>query len=696
MNGTDTRGSVRNGGWKRWFIGVLPAAALVAAVLAFRSTNPPAPVQAQAPVKSGPASKTSAAPGARTAAAGLQARPAATGGAAAPRFIPGAVGQASQKGAPKSPPPVKSLTVMAVVNGEQITRNDLARECLRRYGGEVLDNIINKQLLSEACAQRGIQITEKDVDDEVERIASKFGLPRDRWLGLLREERGFSEEQYEREVVWPMLALRRASQMSVQVTQDEIKKAFESEYGPKVRCRLIIVGKQEKAARLHAAAVANPQKFGQLAKEGEDASVASAHGVIPPIALHVGDPAIENAAFRLQKGQISEIIPAFKGTKFVILKCEDHLPEQYVSSKDLPAVQKALEDRIRDHKTRYEAANFFASVHKSAKIINTLTEPSRKREVPAGAAAVVNGRQVTLQQLQEECLVRFGGDVLDGEINRKLFTQELARRKVAVNEQDIQAEIARAADSNGYLTKDRKPDVERWIKDITTQDGATVDLYRSDVVWPTVALKKLCASRVSVSETDLQKGFESNYGERVEVLAIVVGDQRQAQRVWDAARNNPTDAYFAQLAQEYSIEPASKANGGKVPPVSKHSGSPIIEKAAFELQAGELSGIIAVEDQFIILRCQGRTEPVQGDIAAVQDELYKDIYEKKLRAEMNREFERLRDSAQIDNFLAGTSQAPKQRAAGPSASSVRPALDAKGSIAPASASLPRNPSPTRR
>jgi hypothetical protein len=57
--------------------------------------------------------------------------------------------------------------------------------------------------------------------------------------------------------------------------------------------------------------------------------------------------------------------------------------------------------------------------------------------VPNGVAALVNGKQITYQQLTDECLIRFGGDVLDGEINRKLFTQELAKRKVAVGEQDI-------------------------------------------------------------------------------------------------------------------------------------------------------------------------------------------------------------------------------------------------------------------
>ncbi len=703
MNGKDARSSARPGAWKQWIIGLFPGVALVAAAVVFRGASPPAEAMAQAPIKSTAKGTATGNPRPAAPAKGTPARPVA-GPAVLPRSTAAggtAAGGSAISGAPvirgtgaKAPPNVTTLSVVAVVNSDQITKNDLGRECVRRYGAEVLDTLLNKQLLAEACAAQGITITEQDVTEEIDRIAGKFGLPRDRWLALLREERNFTEAQYRREVVWPMLALRKASALNVQVSQQEVKTAFESEYGPKVRCRLIILdaGRIKPTPKEILALVkADPNKFGKLAQQYcEDPSVAAASGVIPPISLHTGDPKIEDAAFRLEKGQASGIIPVADGKKLVILRCEDHIPEQYIGPKDLPTVQKKLEERIRDNKTRYAAANFFADVHKRAKIINTIAEPGKKKEVPTGVVALVNGKQITYQQLMDECLIRFGGDVLDGEINRKLFTQELAKRKLAVGEQDIEAEIARAAEANGYLTPDKQPDVERWIKDITTQDGVTAELYRSDAVWPSVALKKLCEKRVQVTELDLQKGFDSNYGERVRVLAIVLSDQRQAQRVWDMARNNPTDTYFSQLAQQYSVEPSSRANGGEVPPICKHSGSPEIEKEAFALKAGELSGIIALEDQFILLRCLGRTEPVQKDFAAVESELHKDIFEKKLRTEMNREFERLRDSAQIDNFLAGTVQAPKRNSA-PSVGSVRPALDANGAIAPAAATSPRGP-----
>src|SRR4029453_17354374 len=125
-----------------------------------------------------------------------------------------------------APSAANTLQVLAKVNGEDITRTELGRECIRRYGEEVLESMVNRQLIAEACAKQGIQITDADVAAEIERIANRFGLSRDRWLTLLRDERGFTEEQYRREVVWPMLALRRLVATQIEVSDENRKKAF--------------------------------------------------------------------------------------------------------------------------------------------------------------------------------------------------------------------------------------------------------------------------------------------------------------------------------------------------------------------------------------------------------------------------------------------------------------------------------------
>jgi len=253
--------------------------------------------------------------------------------------------------------------------------------------------------------------------------------------------------------------------------------------------------------------------------------------------------------------------------------------------------------------------------------------------------------------------------VLEGEINRRLLQQELRRRNKQVEEQDIDREIARAADAYNFLSADGSPDINAWLKYVTKNDAAKMDdvkkieLYVRDAVWPSVALKKLVDNKVQVTEEDMQRGFKSNFGERVELLAIVMSDHRQAQQVWGQARDNPTDLFFGKLAELHSIEPTSRATGGKVPPLRRHGGQPLLEEEAFKLKAGELSAIIAVGDKYVILRCLGRTKPVVTEFEVVKEELHKDIQEKKLRIAMANEFDRLKDTGQIDNFLTGTTQA---------------------------------------
>src|SRR5205814_6896498 len=110
-------------------------------------------------------------------------------------------------------------------------------------------------------------------------------------------------------------------------------------------------------------------------------------------------------------------------------------------------------------------------------------------------------------------------------------------------------------------------------------------------------------------------------------------------------------------------------------------GSPLIEEEAFKLKPGELSGIVSVEGNFIVLRCQGRTRPVQTDFNAVRGELAKDIQEKKLRVMMTKEFDRLREVAQIDNFMAGSSQSGG-RTAGPVSLTPNPAQSPRAGALP--------------
>ena len=134
----------------------------------------------------------------------------------------------------KLAPSASSATnkVVAVVNGKKITRHELAEQCRRRFGKKVLETLVNKRLILEACQKRKINITAADVRAEVKKMAEKFGMSTDRWLETLRQERGITPKQYRHEIIWPTLALRQLAASDLIISEDEMERAWQSKYGP--------------------------------------------------------------------------------------------------------------------------------------------------------------------------------------------------------------------------------------------------------------------------------------------------------------------------------------------------------------------------------------------------------------------------------------------------------------------------------
>ena len=602
-----------------------------------------------------------------------------------PRTTAGTTPSSSQTGQPartdaKNGPPARSASVekpsaaaetpsepsipavVATVNTQKISRDDLYRECLRHYGKEVLESMVNKRLIMQECRRQGMSITRAEVDAEIERLAKQFNIPVDQWLKMLKQERNVTPAQYASDIVWPTLALRKLAGGRLSVTKEELEKEFETQFGEAVRARLIALSDLEKAKEIRAQAAAKPDDFGNLAKQySEDAPSASVKGVIQPIRMHGSYKEIEDAVFHMADGEVSPVIHA--GGQYLIMKREGVLPAKQVNFEQaLPQ----LEQSLRDRKMHAVAQDIFHQLQKGAKIENVWNDPARKAKMP-GVAALINGDQITLRELGEECASRHGQEVLEGLIDRKLIELACRRQSIAVTDQDIDQEIARAAAANVKSKPDGSPDVAAWLELVTKKQGTSLDVYRNDVVWPSVALKKLVGKKVEVTEEDLRRGYESNYGPRVRCLAIVLNNQRRAEQVFDMARRENTPNNFGDLAAQYSIEPGSQSLRGEVPPIKKFGGQPILEEEAFRLKPGELSGVIQVGDKFIILRCEDYTKALNVDFAKVRDDIHEDLLEKKTRLAMADCFENLQDAAVIDNYLAGTSRSPKKADAAPGA-----------------------------
>ncbi len=551
--------------------------------------------------------------------------------------------------APASPPAAHPV---ALVNGTEITRDRLAAECLGRHGAGVLETLVNRRLIEQACRQAGVTVTAADVDAEIDAMSRRFGVPRDKWIELLRQERGVTPKHYAEEIVWPMIALRRLASAAVEPTPEELQEAYEKQFGPAVKARIIVSRTRADAERCRAQALAAPDDFAALARQHSiDVGSASVNGWVTPIRLHSGDPLFDRAAFALAEGEISDVVQV--ADQFIVIKCEGHLP---ADTTPLADVRPRLAEEIRERKSRQASNDVFRKLQDSATVENVLNDPSRAAARP-GVAAIVNGESVPLDQIREACLDRHGADVLEVLITRTLIEQGLGATKQTVSRPEIDAEIARAAESLGFKKPDGTPDVAAWMARMAKEERLPLQYYVDDVVWSTVALKKLVGA-VSVTQEDLDRAFAATFGPRARCRIIVLDTQRRAQEVWQLARQNPTPEHIGDLAERCSVDPTTKALRGEVPPIRRWGGQPALEREAFALKPGELSGVVQVADRFMVIFCEGYTEPAAVKPEEVRGELHADITEKKQRIEMARHFTHLREAAAIDNFLAGTSQSP--------------------------------------
>ena len=552
----------------------------------------------------------------------------------------------------------------AIVNGTNISDAELADACLARYGSLVVGALINKVIIEQACERNGVAVTTADVDNEINEMSRRFNVPRDKWIALIQRERGVTEKQYREDIVWPMIALRRLAKGSLEPTDEQLRKQFQNQYGPTVKARIIVLGSQKDAEETRTEVLQDPDSFGLVAREKSvDIGSASVGGWVQPIRHFSGSPEFESAAFALSDREISKVVQV--ADQFIIIKCEGHLPASDVKFAD---VRPRLAEVFREKQSRVLSGKIFGQLQSEAAIENALNSAGKALQSP-NLAARVNGRPITISEVRAVCVERYGEDVLQALLTGVLLNQALARQELVVSQEDVEDEVARAAESMGFQTPEGSPDVPTWLEQISKENKQSIEFYLTDIVRPTVALKKLVGP-VAVTQDDLDKAFTATFGPRVRCRAVVLDNQRRAQEVWQIARQNPTPETIGDLAEQYSVDPTSKALRGEVPPIQKYSGQPALEREAFALKTGELSGIIQIADRFMILLCEGYTKPVEVTFDEVRKELHRDIFEKKQRIEMARYFTHLRESASIDNFLAGTSQSPKSSI--PAASKMPP------------------------
>ena len=263
---------------------------------------------------------------------------------------------------------------LARVGSELITWDAVAQECMARHGRDVLDNIINRAIIQQECKRQGIEITKAEVDAEINRIAKRFGLAPDQWYAMLQAERNLTPDQYQRDVVWPMLALKKLAGEKVDITPRDIDQAYVRDYGPRVEARMIMFDNQRRATDVHEKLRQKPEDFERLAQEHSiEPNSRALGGKVPPIRRYAGSTNLEEAAFKLQPGELSPVIAVGVPDgpqRFVILQCEG----QTKPVATLEEVRETVVADLQEEKVQLAVAKVFEDIKKRTRVDNYLTK----------------------------------------------------------------------------------------------------------------------------------------------------------------------------------------------------------------------------------------------------------------------------------------------------------------------------------
>lgn len=247
--------------------------------------------------------------------------------------------------------------------------------------------------------------------------------------------------------------------------------------------------------------------------------------------------------------------------------------------------------------------------------------------------AMVNGQKITKQELYNLLIDTYGDDALDVLIRRTLILQSAEKEgiKVADTEVEQKLKVLMNNEIDGLLRTYRikdKADLEKELARAGTslaklEEKMAVRMKRQAEI--ELMAERLMEKTITITDEDLQKAFEQQYGEKIEASQIVFRTRREAE---DTLKKLQAGADFATLAKNESVDRISAARGGKMQPFSPKDA---MGAEVAHLKVGELSDIIKTDYGYHIMKITDRKPPSNKSFKSVKGELEKIVRNQQYR-----------------------------------------------------------------
>lgn len=266
--------------------------------------------------------------------------------------------------------------IVAVVNGESLNRQQLSDLLIESFGDQGLDVLIRRTIIYQQADKLGISVDPEEVNKRLNNLL-------DREINTLIKARGLESEGQLKEELSNMgvnldelketmsarlkkgmeveLLAEKIVETTVNVNEEDLKRAYEQEYGEKIEASQIVVSTRKEAEDI-LEKLQSGADFETLARnQSIDRLSAAAGGRMQPFGPNEGIFGPKTAY--LEVGQISEIIRSDDG--YHILRIES---KREKSPKDFEEVEPELREIVIQQKVKKRLGPWLASVIERAEV----------------------------------------------------------------------------------------------------------------------------------------------------------------------------------------------------------------------------------------------------------------------------------------------------------------------------------------
>lgn len=270
------------------------------------------------------------------------------------------------------------------------------------------------------------------------------------------------------------------------------------------------------------------------------------------------------------------------------------------------------------------------------------TQPVNAGEIPAGSVvARVNGKAITMGELQKPLLEGYGLKVLLFQIQLTLARQQLAEKQLTVTKEDISKALDHTMKA-GFGKEVSKDDYPALLNQLLSKQG--VSRAEWDMVIETNAiLRKIAEPQLKdrITEENLREAFNNLYGQTVAIRHIQCANPQEAMQ---AKMRIASGEKFENVARMMSRNSLSASLEGELPPFSRSTVTwpgnwgkvpQSFKDWAFAAKAGDLSDPIQAENAYHILRLDKKMEPKAIKFEDVKDSIRDELYQRLVEQAIN-------------------------------------------------------------